>query len=246
MNSSSVSRSTASPDAAPLWRTPLVRRVWSKLLWLKFKFFQQHRYNTLVLERVCDLPMLVLPHVFNPKLMRGGEFLAQTLLAHGTPAYREVLDMGTGSGVGALFAASFAQRVVGVDINAEAVRCARINVLMSKLEDKVTILQGDLFAPVAGQQFDLVLFNPPFYEGAPRDALDHAWRGEGVAERFANGLRAHLKPNGVAWVLLSTKGNTPLFMHAFVQAGLYISVLAERELINERLTIYRLCAMQAV
>ncbi len=231
-----LSKSAAFPDAAAF--TPHVRRAWSKLLWLKFKLFQQHRYNALVLERVRDVPLLVLPQVFNPSLMRGGEFLAQTLAAHGKPAYREVLDMGTGSGVGAIFAAAFAQRVVGIDINAEAVRCARINTLMNKLEHKITIHQGDLFAPVANQPFDLVLFNPPFYEGVPRDALDHAWRGEGVARRFAEGLRTHLKPGGMAWVLLSTKGDTPLFMHAFEQAHLQVSVLAERELINERLTIY--------
>jgi release factor glutamine methyltransferase len=215
-----------------------VRHFWSKWLWLKFKLFQQHRYNALVLERVCDVPLLVLPQVFNPKLMRGGELLAQTLQAHGAPAFVDVLDVGTGSGVGAIFAAAFAQRVVGTDINAEAVRCARINVLMNKLEHKVSIQQGDLFAPIANQQFDLVLFNPPFYEGEPRDALDQAWRGQGVAQRFAAGLRAHLKPGGIAWVLLSTKGDTPLFMRAFAQANLQVGVLAERELINERLTVY--------
>ena len=215
-----------------------VRRTWGKLLWWRFKLFQRHRYDALVLERVRDKSLLVLPQVFNPKLMRGGEFLADALIKFGTPAFRDVLDMGTGSGVGAIFAAAFAQRVIGIDINAEAVRCAHINVLMHKLENKVIIYHGDLFAPVAQQPFDLVLFNPPFYEGQPQDALDQAWRGQGVVPRFATELRAHLKLGGVAWVLLSTKGDTPLFMRAFAQAELQVSKLIEREMINERMTIY--------
>ena len=48
-----------------------------------------------------------------------------------------VLDMGTGSGVGAVFAARNAARVVAVDVNPEAVRCARINVLLHHIEDRV-------------------------------------------------------------------------------------------------------------
>ena len=177
--------------------THRVRRAWGKILWWRFNLFQRHRYDALVLERVLDKPMLVLPQVFNPKLMRGGEFLANALTRFGTADFRDVLDMGTGSGVGAIFAAAFAKRVIGIDINAEAVRCAHINVLMHKLEHKVVIHHGDLFVPVGEQQFDLVLFNPPFYEGQPRDALDQAWRGQGVVPRFAAELRAHLKPG--AW-----------------------------------------------
>ena len=95
------------------------------------------------------------------------------------------LDMGTGSGVGAIFAARRGYRVVAVDINPQAVRCARINTLLNRLEERIEVRRGDLFEPVRGERFDLVLFNPPFFVGEPRSDLDRAWRGREVLERFA-------------------------------------------------------------
>ena len=60
---------------------------------------------------------MVIPSVFNPKVPRTGEFLAAQLDSRIVGADAEVLDMGTGSGVCAVFAARHARRVVAVDIN---------------------------------------------------------------------------------------------------------------------------------
>src|SRR5262249_13844026 len=147
----------------------------------------------------------------------------------------EVLDMGTGSGVCAIIAARSARRVVAVDLNPAAVRCARINALLNQAEERIELRHGDLFEPLHGQRFDLVLFNPPFLRGAPRDERDRAWRSSDVPERFAAGLRAHLKPGGAALVLLSTFGDSSMFMQAFHAEGLAVSVAAERNFVNERL-----------
>src|SRR5581483_11690365 len=161
-------------------------RAW---LTLRYQVFSR-RYDRLALESIGGVPLLVLPQVFNPVLLRTGAFLARALtrLPLQEPARMAVLDMGTGSGVGAVFAARRGARVVAVDINAEAVRCARINALLNHLDERIEVRHGDLFEPVRGQRFDLVLFNPPFYRGAPSDNLDHAWRGQDVFERFAGGL----------------------------------------------------------
>src|SRR6185312_16852143 len=115
------------------------------------------------------------------------EFLASQVELQLATREGEVLDMGTGSGVCAVIAARHARRVVAVDINAEAVRCAGINARMNHLEHKIDVRHGDLFAPVAGERFDLVLFNPPFLLGTPRDDRDRAWRSNDVPERFATG-----------------------------------------------------------
>src|SRR5256712_4388942 len=114
--------------------------------------------------------------------------------------------MGTGSGIGAIFAARLGYQVVGVDLNPEAVRCARVNVLLNDLEARVKIHSGDLFAPVAGQCFDLVAFNPPFFRGLPSDRLRPAWRAPDVIERFAAGLGQGPRPGGEARLVLSTGG----------------------------------------
>ena len=128
---------------------------------------------------------------------------------------------------------------MAVDINPAAVRCAGINALLNHLEHKIDVRHGDLFAACGQERFDLVLFNPPFLRGAPRDDRDSAWRSNDVAERFAAGLDAHLKPGGFALVLLSTFGDGRVFLDEFRRQGLEISVLAERRFVNERLTIFR-------
>lgn len=212
-----------------------------RLVRWRYRLTQQRRYNRLVLEEVAGRPIVVLPDVFNPKLLRSGEYLAGLLYEHVKPGTK-VLDMGTGSGIGAVAAANLASGVVAVDINPQAVRCARINALLNDVDDKIDVREGDLFDPLQGERFDVILFNPPYFRGAPRDALDRAWRSEDVVERFAAGLAGHLSTDGYALVVLSTDGETPAFLESFETNGLDVTVAAKRDLLNESLTVYRLSA----
>ncbi len=224
-------------------------------LWLTVRHrLLGRRYRRLVVEHVDGVPFIVLPEVFNPVLFRTGAFLAQTL--QHTPrssqdglqralcggAEREenvtVLDMGAGSGVAAVFAARVGASVVAVDVNPEAVRCARLNAILNHCEDRIEVREGDLFAPVGGQEFDLVLFNPPFFRGQPRDALDRAWRSEDILERFAAGLAGHLKPEGRALVVLSTDSEWQAVLAALEANGFSAAPLARRNFGNEIITIY--------
>jgi release factor glutamine methyltransferase len=130
--------------------------------------------------------------------------------------------------------------VVAVDINPAAVRCASINALLNHLEHKIEVRHGDLFAGLSSERFDLVLFNPPFLLGKPRDDRDRAWRSTDVAERFAAGLAAQLKPGGYALVVLSTFGDGMVFLNEFRRHEFALSVLAGRRFLNERLTLFKL------
>jgi release factor glutamine methyltransferase len=232
-------------DALKIARAPLITRLIGKAMAFGYRLAGKHRYDDFRLERIQGVPFLVTPSVFNPKVPRTGAFLASLLDANLVGHEDEVLDMGTGSGVGAVFAAKYARRVVAVDINPAAVRCAGINTLINGVEDRVDLRHGDLFAPVQGEKFDLILFNPPFVRGAPADDRDRAWRSSDVAERFAAGLREHLKPRGSALVLLSTFGDGAHFLHAFSEQGLGVSVFAERRFINERLTVFRVAPLDS-
>ena len=215
------------------------RRLLGKAVSLS-KFRQiKRRYNTYALEKILGVPICCIPGVFNPKLMRTGEFFAAHISAAEIAPGSAVLDMGTGSGVCAIFAALRAVRVTAVDINPAAIRCATANVWLNNVQDAVEIRHGDLFTPVANQRFDLVLFNPPFIHGAPQNDLDRAWRSSDVAERFAGQLPDHLKPNGRALVLLSTFGNSDRFVAALHRQNLSMAVVATRRYVNERLTIVK-------
>jgi release factor glutamine methyltransferase len=227
-------------------RMPLPARLLGKAMALGYRIAGLHRYDDFRFERVHGAPFLVIPSVFNPKLPRTGEFFAAQIDSRLVRPDASVLDMGTGSGVCAIFAARHAQRVVAVDINPAAVRCAVINTLLNNLDHKIDVRHGDLFAPVRGERFDLVLFNPPFVREAPRDHRDRAWRSSDAAERFAAGLGAHLKPGGAALVLLSTFGDCAAFLREFANHGFDIAVQAERRFVNERLTLFRVAPASRV
>ena len=93
--------------------------------------------------------------------------------------------------------------------------------------------------PQRGDTFDLVLFNPPYYRGVPRDTLDHAWRGQEVFERFAAGLPRVLKPQGRALVIFSSDGAWDEARHAFEAQGLGVQPLLQVHYVNEVVTAYQ-------
>jgi HemK-related putative methylase len=222
---------------------PLSRaaRLTGKAMAVAYRLAGKHRYDDYRVERVQGRPFLVIPSVFNPKVPRTGAFFAAQLGAAGIRG-GDVLDLGTGSGVCAVFAAQHARRVVAVDINEAAVRCAGINAFLNGTEHKIEFRCGDLFAPVHGERFDLVLFNPPFVRGIPADDRDRAWRSTDVAERFAAGLSAHLKPGGAALLLLSTYGDPNAFLSELARRDHSIEIAARRRFVNERLTLFRVTA----
>jgi release factor glutamine methyltransferase len=209
------------------------------LTW-RFRLLERHRHRRLVLEHVDGLPLVILPQVFNPKLLRSGEFLVNQLGRSDVlaPSSR-VLDLGTGSGAGAVAAARAGCAVVAVDINPEAVRCARINALLNQVECQVDARHGDLFGPVAGERFDVVLFNPPYYRGAPRDNFDHAWRSPDIVERFAAQLGSHLSADGYALLVLSSDGERDAYLHALNAEGFAHRAVAEHDFVNEQMAVYR-------
>ena len=217
-----------------------MKRVLS-FAWLYLKRpFLLRRVRRPVLERIDGVLLVSLPDVLNPVVFRSGELLARTVATSplAEPSDQRALDMGTGTGVGAVFLARRGWRVVAVDLNPEAVRCARINVLLNRLEDRVEVRQGDLFAPVAGERFDLVLFNPPFFRGEPKGLFDLAWRATDVMERFAAGLPGVLTQNGRALVLLSTDGDAEGMLKALSAHGLQVEPAVRRDFGNEVMTIY--------
>jgi release factor glutamine methyltransferase len=210
-----------------------------RLLSIGYTISGQCRYDDFRLERVLDMRIMVIPGVANPKILRTGAFFASQVDARLVGA-RSVLDMGTGSGVCALFAARHASRVVAVDISAAAIRCTRLNAILNNLENRIDIRHGDLFAPLAGERFDLVLFNPPFYLGTPNDDREAAWRSNAAAQRFSARLADHLRPDGAALVLLSSLGDAcELFESELHTNGFHLEVFARKRFINETLTILR-------
>ena len=128
------------------------------------------------------------------------------LLAALTPRARvdSALDLGCGGGVQALLAAAHAGRVVGTDINPRALDFARFNALLNGVPS-VEWREGDLFAPVAGERFSLVVANPPFTVSPDRRFAfrDGGREGDELSRDVVRGAARHLADGGFAVVLCS-------------------------------------------
>ncbi|MDA3145852.1 methyltransferase [Leucobacter sp. UCMA 4100] len=81
-------------------------------------------------------------------------------------AVASALEIGTGCGVVALIVAQHADQVVATDVSERAIMFARANAVLNEVEN-IEVRLGDLFDPVAGETFDLVVTNPPFPPKCP-------------------------------------------------------------------------------
>jgi len=87
-------------------------------------------------------------------------------------SYR-VLDLGTGSGAIALAIASERPEaeLTASDVSISALKVARANADKLQLRDRVRFVEGSLFVAVPGEQFDLVISNPPYVARSERASL---------------------------------------------------------------------------
>lgn len=83
-----------------------------------------------------------------------------------TPVER-ALDLGTGCGVQSLHLAQHAHTVVATDVNQRALTLAHDSAQLTGVE--VDFRSGSLFEPVAGEQFDLIVANPPYVMSPPSE-----------------------------------------------------------------------------
>lgn len=149
-----------------------------------------------------------------------------------------VLDMGTGCGILGIIAADKAAKVVMVDINPYAVRCAKENAKLNGVLDKVFFVQGDLFAPInAEEKFDSILFNAPYLPSKPSEDkswLARAWAGGAtgrqVIDRFICEASEYLKENGCILLMQSTLSDVNETLRRFEKNGLKTSIVAKRSL----------------
>ena len=110
-----------------------------------------------------------------------------------------MLDLCSGTGILGLTAARLGARATAVDLSRRAVVNARLNARLNRLA--LEVLRGDLFEPLGGRRFDLIVSNPPYIPappgGAPRGAA-RAWDagpdGRAFIDRICARAAEHLRP----------------------------------------------------
>ena len=154
---------------------------------------------------------VIVPRSYIGELLAAGHFDGGGLsLISDAGDVERVLDLCTGSGCLAILAAmAFPNaQVDAVDLSADALEVALLNVADHELEDRVKLHQGDLFAPLGAARYDLIVSNPPYVDAEgmtglppefrhePAMALEAGADGLDVVTRILAGAGKHLAPGG--------------------------------------------------
>ncbi len=181
--------------------------------------YQEHLRTGDTSVELHGIKLVVPQNVFLPPTDWKWNLLAQTVLMEVKETDR-ILDMGTGSGVQAIFAASKSQDVTAVDLNPFAVDCARRNVELNGLSSRVKVLESNLFENVEGK-FDLVIFDPPFRWTKPRDVWEICSADEGYVtlQNFLAKVRDYLTIDGRVLMFFGTSGDLAYFKRLIRKNG---------------------------
>ncbi|MFE9450977.1 HemK2/MTQ2 family protein methyltransferase [Streptomyces sp. NPDC006739] len=175
---------------------------------------------------------LVLPGVYAPQ--DDTALLAEALRAEPMPPGARVLDVGTGSGALALEAARLGAEVTAVDLSWRAVWTARLNAWLNRLP--VRIRRGNLFGPVRGRAYDVIVANPPYVPAPdagpePRGrsrAWDAGHDGRLVLDRLCRDAPGLLRPGGVLLLVHSALSGPDRTLELLRAAGLKAAAVNRR------------------
>ena len=171
---------------------PILLRLW-------LRFARDRELST----TIDGLRLTVLPGVFHPKFFGSSKIFAD-YVATLDLAGKRFLDLGTGSGILGLVAARGGAKVTAVDVNPQAVECARRNAVQAGLA--MNCKASDLFSALPGERFDIVTWNPPFFPKAPANFTEAAlFAGDNYStiRRFASEVREHVTSNARVFLILS-------------------------------------------
>ena len=152
------------------------------------------RYQNLIKRRLERIPVAYLtghkefmglnfavtPDVLIPR--PDTEILAQGVIEHLQSYNRKIkmADLGTGSGAICVSILKFVENVTAaaVDISKKALEIAEFNAAKFNVEDKITFYEGNLFDPLEGQIFDVIVSNPPYISAKEFEKLQSEVKGE--------------------------------------------------------------------
>jgi methylase of polypeptide subunit release factors len=171
----------------------------------------------------------VAPGLYHPSPWSSSVFVIRSLLRE-RPAMGRLLELGCGTGAISLslIQQGLADSAVMTVVSADAIQVTEKNASNLGLQERIELRQGSMFAPVAGEKFDSVLFSMPLqhaaHEGIRHIALDDP-QGE-LAVAFFEQVCAYLAPGGHGYFCFSNISD-PTLLRAFAARAALSLVAAE-------------------
>lgn len=157
---------------------------------------------------------------------------------------QSVLEIGTGSGIIAMYASRLTDNITVTDINFDACELARKNFEDNGIEN-IEILFGNLFEPVKNRKFDVILFNTPYLPTEEDEVLDDTinyafdggLNGRKVIDLFLNEVGNHLNDNGIVQIIQSSLSGNEETLEKLDQLGFVSEIAAKEHFFFEDITL---------
>ena len=157
---------------------------------------------------------------------------------------QSVLEIGTGSGIVAMYASRLTDNITVTDINFDACELARKNFEDNGIEN-IEILFGNLFEPVKNRKFDVILFNTPYLPTEEDEVLDDTinyafdggLNGRKVIDLFLNEVGNHLNDNVIVQIIQSSLSGNEETLEKLDQLGFVSEIAAKEHFFFEDITL---------
>ena len=157
---------------------------------------------------------------------------------------QSVLEIGTGSGIVAMYASRLTDKITVTDINFDACQIAEKNFKDNCIEN-IEILFGNLFEPVKNRKFDVILFNTPYLPTEDDEviddtinyAFDGGLNGRKVIDVFLNEVGNHLNDGGIVQMIQSSLSGNQETLDRFDELGFIAEIKASEHFFFEDITL---------
>ena len=157
---------------------------------------------------------------------------------------QSVLEIGTGSGIVAMYASRLTDKITVTDINFDACQLAEKNFKDNCIEN-IEILFGNLFEPVKNRKFDVILFNTPYLPTEDDEviddtinyAFDGGLNGRKVIDVFLNEVGNHLNDGGIVQMIQSSLSGNQETLDRFDELGFIAEIKASEHFFFEDITL---------
>ncbi|WP_296801836.1 HemK2/MTQ2 family protein methyltransferase [uncultured Methanobrevibacter sp.] len=157
---------------------------------------------------------------------------------------QSVLEIGTGSGIVAMYASRLTDDITVTDINFDACELARKNFTENGIEN-IEILWGNLFEVVENRKFDVILFNTPYLPTEDDEVLDNTinyafdggLNGRKVIDLFLNEVGNHLNDGGIVQMIQSSLSGNDETLAILDELGFIAEIAASEHFFFEDITL---------
>ena len=157
---------------------------------------------------------------------------------------QSVLEIGTGSGIVAMYASRLTDDITVTDINFDACELARKNFTENGIEN-IEILWGNLFEVVENKKFDVILFNTPYLPTDDDEVLDNTinyafdggLNGRKVIDLFLNEVGNHLNDGGIVQMIQSSLSGNDETLARLDELGFIAEIAASEHFFFEDITL---------